>query len=156
MMNTRRISAALVTAAAFATPQAAQAATYDDSVLADQPLTYLRMSESAGPTAADESPNNRDGVYAGAFALGVSGPFTQAGTAVGLAKGARVTVDGVDRASGSVQLWVKPDRLRRGEQAGYVSHGDPSGDGWALGVGAGSTTTVTAKVCDGDGHGVEK
>ena len=40
------------------------------------------------------------------------------------------------RASRTVELWVNPNRLARGQQAGIVSHGDPAGDGWAFGVGA--------------------
>ena len=42
----------------------------------------------------------------------------------------------VPAASRSLELWVNPNRLRRGEEAGIAAHGDPAGDGWAVGVGS--------------------
>ena len=121
----------------FALALPAQAvAGYADGVLADAPLTYLRLGEAPPATVAqDASPNDRDGAYAGAPALGVSGPFTDAGKAVGLAAGDAITAS-VPAISGSVELWVNPNRLANGQQAGLVAHGDPAGDGWALGIGA--------------------
>jgi hypothetical protein len=38
---------------------------YSDAVLALSPALYWRLGESAGSTAEDASPNNRDGTYAG-------------------------------------------------------------------------------------------
>jgi len=35
-----------------------------------------------------------------------------------------------------VELWANPNRLANGQQAGFIAHGDPAGDGWALGIGA--------------------
>jgi hypothetical protein len=43
---------------------------YNTAILADSPLMYLRLGESAGTTAEDASPNNRDGTYSGTYTLG--------------------------------------------------------------------------------------
>ena len=135
-MEKRRAGVALAAiAGALALPTAAQAAPlYADAVLDDGPLTYLRLSETTGTVAQDASPHDRDGSFVGAPSLGVVGPFLDAGTAVGLAKTDTITA-AVDASSSTVELWVRPSRLARGQQAGIVAHGDPSGDGWALGIG---------------------
>ena len=135
-MEKRRAGVALAAiAGALALPTAAQAAPlYADAVLEDGPLTYLRLSETTGTVAQDASPNDRDGSFVGAPSLGVAGPFVDAGTAVGLAKTDTITAT-VGASSSTVELWVRPSRLARGQQAGIAAHGDPSGDGWALGIG---------------------
>lgn len=61
---------------------------YSDEVLADSPLLYWRLGESAGTTAEDTTANNRDGTYAGS---GVT--YSQAGALVGDANTA-VTFNG--------------------------------------------------------------
>ncbi len=133
-MNSRRLAVAAVSAATLGMPAAAQAGPYDTAVRADDPLIYLRMEEAPGAsTALDSSAYGRHGTYLGA-ALGAAGPFIDAGAAVTLPKAGNVTAT-VPETSGSAELWIKPQRLKRGEQAGFLSHGDPSGDGWALGVG---------------------
>jgi hypothetical protein len=134
-MTRNRLTAMLAVAVGALGVPASAHASYADDVLADDPLTYLRLDETPGATVAkDASPNHRDGVYVGTPALGVDGPFDAAGDAVLLGAGASVTAN-VAAASGSVELWVNPSRLPRGAQAGIVSHGDPSGDGWAVGIG---------------------
>ena len=133
-MNHVRRAAALAAACIFILPASAEAAGYADDVLADNPLTYLRLGETTGTVAQDASPNDRDGTYAGDVTLGAAGPFTDAGTAVRLAKTGGVDV-AVPAASRTLELWVNADRLRRGDQAGLAAHGDPAGDGWAFGVG---------------------
>ena len=60
MTHVRRV-AALAAACTFILPATAQAAGYADSVLADGPLTYLRLSEASGPVAQDATVNDRDG-----------------------------------------------------------------------------------------------
>ena len=131
----RRAALAAIAGAALALPAPASAG-YADSVLADNPLTYLRLGEAPGaPIAQDASPNDRDGAYLGAPALSIAGPFADAGTAVGLAATDSIRAT-VGAASGSVELWVNPNRLANGQQAGLVAHGNPAGDGWALGIGA--------------------
>ena len=133
-MNHVRRVAALAATCIFILPASAEAAGYADDVLADNPLTYLRLSETTGTVAQDASPNDRDGAYAGDVTLGAAGPFAEAGTAVQLAKTGGVDV-AVPAASRTLELWVNPNRLRKGEQAGIAAHGDPAGDGWAFGVG---------------------
>jgi Concanavalin A-like lectin/glucanases superfamily len=122
---------------ALALPTSAHAAvSYSDSVLANGPLSYLRFNEAAGAgVAQDASPNDRDGVPAGDVTFGVAGPFTDAGTALRLGKPGTLAAP-VPASSRSVELWVNPDRPRKGEQAGIVSYGDPATDGWALGIGS--------------------
>jgi hypothetical protein len=93
------------------------------------------MSETSGSVAEDATANDRDGAFIGLPALGVSGPFVDAETAVGLTSTSTIT-GSVDQASGSIELWINPARLSRGQQAGIAAHGAPSGDGWALGIGA--------------------
>src|SRR5829696_2913707 len=121
---------------ALALPAAAQAAPlYADAVLEDGPLTYLRMSEAGGTTVLqDSSPYDHDGNLSGAPVFGAPGPFVDAGTALGLAAADAVGAS-VPVAGDSVELWVRPSRLARNQQAGIAAHGDPSGDGWALGIG---------------------
>jgi hypothetical protein len=133
--NRRRAVLAAVAGAALALPTPA-VASYADSVLADAPLTYLRLGEAPGASVAhDASPNHRDGAYVGAVTLGGPGPFTDAGTAMTLAKSGSLTAN-VSATSGSVELWVNPVRLAKNAEAGIVAHGDPAADGWALGIGS--------------------
>jgi Concanavalin A-like lectin/glucanases superfamily len=132
---TRLPAVLAVMAGALALPAAAQATTYDEAVLADGPLTYLRLGEAPGATLAhDASPFHRDGTPAGAVTFGAAGPFSDAGTAVRLGKTGSLTAD-VPAASGSVELWVNPDRPSKNTQPRIVAHGDPAGDGWSLGIG---------------------
>lgn len=133
-MNRNRIGAVLAVVSVFSLPASAQAATYAETVLADNPLTYLRMSETSGIVAEDATANDRDGAFVGAPALGVGGPFVDAQTAVGLTSTSSIA-GSVDQATGSIELWINPARLSRGQQAGIAAQGAPSGDGWALGIG---------------------
>jgi Concanavalin A-like lectin/glucanases superfamily len=150
--NRRRAVLVAVVGTALALPAQA-VADYEDRVLADDPLTYLRLGEATGDTVArDASPNKRHGTYAGAPVLGLEGPFAEAGTSARLAAGDKITAT-VTTASRSVELWVNPNRLANGQQAGLVAHGNPAGDGWALGIGAkrrlvwsGGGSTVSSKV----------
>jgi hypothetical protein len=68
-------------------------------------------------------------------ALVGTGPFLGAANALSLGHADGMTAT-VAATSGSVEMWVNPARLRRGEQAGFVAHGDPAANGWAVGVGA--------------------
>jgi hypothetical protein len=130
----RRAALAAIAGAALALPAPASAS-YADSVLADGPLTYLRLGEAPGdPIAHDASINHRDGAYIGAATLGVAGPFADSGTAITLAKSGSLTAK-VSATSGSVELWVNPVRLPKNAEAGIAAHGDPAADGWALGIG---------------------
>jgi hypothetical protein len=122
-------------ATALAVPASAQASSYQDAVLADNPLTYLRMEEAPGGIVQDFSPNDRDGQLTGMAALVGTGPFLAATNAVSLGHADGVTAS-VGARSGSAELWVNPGRLRRGEEAGFIAHGDPASNGWAVGVGA--------------------
>ena len=135
-MTYPRISAAaIVFASALAVPAGAQASSYQDAVLADGPLVYHQMETQAGGIVQDASPNDRDGQLTGMAALVGTGPFLGASNALSLGRADGMTAT-VGATSGSVEMWVNPARLRRGEQAGFVAHGDPAANGWAVGVGA--------------------
>ena len=58
--------------------------TYSDNILVDQPVTYWRLNDSSGTTAADVSGNGHDGTFVNAPALGERGPTHDGdGSAVG-------------------------------------------------------------------------
>jgi hypothetical protein len=135
-MNRLRATLAAV-AGALALPGAAHAAdAYQDSVLADSPLTYLRMGEPAGAAVAnDTSPNERHATAAGAVAFGTDGPFSDAGNAVRLGRTGTLTAT-VPVSSGSVELWINPDRPAKSTEPTIVAHGNPATTGWALKIGA--------------------
>jgi hypothetical protein len=134
MKRNRLTALVAVAVGALGLPAAAQAS-YSTDVLASSPLTYLRLGEAPGATVAeDASPNNRDGQYVGGVTLGGPGPFTDAGTSAMLGKTGKIPAD-VPGPSGSVELWVNPDRMAKNPDIPLVAHGDPVGDGWALGVG---------------------
>lgn len=61
------MSPVLVNPSRFASPSAALA--YSDEVLADSPLIYLKLQETSGTTATDDSGNSHAGTYAGTPAL---------------------------------------------------------------------------------------
>jgi hypothetical protein len=46
---------------------------YRDVILADHPIMYWRLGETAGPFAYDESVNRRDATYIGRPSLGLPG-----------------------------------------------------------------------------------
>jgi hypothetical protein len=133
-MKQGTIAAVMAATAALALPGAAHAADYQDAVLADGPLSYWRLDEASGSVAQDATANDRDGTYSNAT-LGAAAPFITAGTAVTLPKTGSVAGT-VGAPSGSVELWLNASKLKKGEQAGIAAHGDPAGDGWALGIGA--------------------
>jgi hypothetical protein len=143
-MNRNRLGAALVAATALALPASAQAADYDEAVRDSNPLTYLRLDEPLGTLSAnDEVSSNPDAAYLGGVTLGVDGPFDDANTAATLATSSTVppvasgtVVGDVAAASHTLELWVKPNRVPRGSEAGIVAHGIPSAGGWSLGIGA--------------------
>jgi hypothetical protein len=109
-------------------------ADYSSAVLADSPLAFYHLNEASGLVAADSSGNGpaTDGLYAvGGVSYGVAGPFpgTGSASAVSLTSG---TVDSVVLASArTASLWVKPSG--RVPQT-FLKHGDPAGDGWAIGI----------------------
>jgi Concanavalin A-like lectin/glucanases superfamily len=144
-MTRNRLTAVLAVAVGALGLPASAHASYAEQVLADDPLTYLRLDEASGATVAqDASPNDRDGLYLGAPALGVDGPFDEAGDAAGLAASDSISAT-VAEASGSIELWVNPNRLAKGQEAGIASHGDPDADGWAVGIGARRKLTFASR-----------
>jgi hypothetical protein len=116
----------------LAAPAAASANSYNDAVLADGPLTYYQLNETSGTTAFDSSGNHVDGTYSNAT-LGVPAAFPGAVTAVSFNGNGSVSAT----LSGTVhtaELWVKPSQ--KNAQMSFVTHGDPAGDGWTVGIGA--------------------
>ena len=138
MRSILRLAPAAAVACALAAPAGASASPYSDSVLADGPLAYYRLSEPAGaPTAADASPSGAIGTYVGGKA-DIAGPFTDAGQAAALG-GASPSITAIlPGAAAAVELWVKPTVNVNGRQQSIVTVGDPgpAGDGFAIGIGA--------------------
>ena len=132
-MISKRLAVLFATFSALALPASAQAAGYQDAVLADSPLTYLRLDEASGTVAQDASPNDRDGTYSGDVTLGAAAPFVDAGTAPVVATNGTIAGP-VNQVSRTLEVWVNPNRLIRGEQMGIASHGNPAVDGWAVGI----------------------
>lgn len=54
---------------------------YDDTVLALNPVVYLKFDETSGTTASDSSGNGNDGTYNGGVTLGAAGPAERNGVA---------------------------------------------------------------------------
>ena len=45
-------------------------------MLADHPLTYYKLAETSGTSAAGSSGNNLNGTYEGGYTLGQTGPIS--------------------------------------------------------------------------------
>ena len=133
---------------------AVAAADYSSAVLADSPLAYYHLNEASGPLAADASGSvpAADGAYSlsgvsystpGAF------PSTGSATAVTLTTG---TVDAaVAGTAHAASLWVNPS-ARQAQT--FVEHGDPAGDGWALGIAPASAPRGGKRKLFFQSHGV--
>jgi hypothetical protein len=72
-MKQGTIAAVMAATVVLALPGAAQAADYQDAVLADGPLSYWRLDETSGTVAQDATANDRDGTYTNAT-LGAASP----------------------------------------------------------------------------------
>jgi Concanavalin A-like lectin/glucanases superfamily len=94
---------------------------YPDEVLADAPLGYWRLGESAGTAAADASGNARHGTYTGNYTLGVAGLAPGAADAAVQLDGASGCVAvpaaglGLGAGPGSLEAWLRLD-------AGYTGN----------------------------------
>jgi hypothetical protein len=129
---------------------------YKDAVLADSPLGYWRLGESAGTTAAD-GVAGRHGTYAGAPTLGSTGaPTSDSNTAVsfnGSSQYARVPYSGALNPSGAftVEAWAKVTSgggsyrtvvsSWRSDERGFGIWAGP-GDTWEGWVSAGGSSVV--------------
>jgi hypothetical protein len=90
-------------------------ADYRSAVLADSPVLYWRLGETAGATtAADSSPNARPGTYSGAPTLGVPGLIVNdPNTAATLARASAQSVFRANEAALqitaalSLEIWLK-------------------------------------------------
>jgi Concanavalin A-like lectin/glucanases superfamily len=86
---------------------------YRSEVLADSPLIYLRLGESAGPTAIDET-GQRNATEIGAMSWGLSGALgLDSDTAVGSSGtgGLRVNTTGwlpIGSSARTIELWFRP------------------------------------------------
>jgi hypothetical protein len=92
-------------------------ATYQSLVLADNPLGYWRLDESAGPAAADSSGNGWTGTYQGGPAYRRAGALTgNAGTSVHLNGGSSGMTapdrnDFAGAAPFTIEAWIRPTDL---------------------------------------------
>lgn len=86
---------------------------YSSEVLSDSPAMYLRLGESSGTNANDETANNNDGTYQNTPTLGATGPLhNDANTAVTL-NGSTQYITVADHATldtadvMTVEFWLK-------------------------------------------------
>ena len=135
MRNARfvALTLSLVAVCGLSVPAMASA-DYDSAVLADSPLAFYHLNEASGLVAADSSGNGpaTDGLYAiGGVSYGVARPFPSTGSASAVYQTSG-TVDSVVLAGAhTASFWVKPSqRLAQS----FLQHGDPAGDGWAIGI----------------------
>lgn len=145
------LAAGIATLAALALPSAASAS-YSGAVLANSPVAFYELNETAGTTAADTGTAGAaaNGTYSNAT-LGVAAPFADAGTAVTL--GTSGTIAATLPSGSSVQtieLWVNPS-VRSGQS--FVTY-----DGqWSVGIapngGAGVTPSMKRKLVLADAAG---
>lgn len=109
---------------------------YDTEVLADSPVGYWRLGESAGTTATDSSTNTNDGTYVGSPTLGATGVITGSNTAVdfdGTDDGVGIPDDSaiqdIFATGGTVEAWVRAPG--QGGVTSIASKTNPSNnDGW--------------------------
>ena len=123
-------------------PPAANAATYSDTVKADNPIAYYRLEETSGTVAADSSAT---GAYPGTY--NVDGAYPQLGqpgietNSIGLsAKATACATSGYypdlnPQGPFSFEIWVRPTSAPTGG-----NYRCPIGNfgGWATGGGSGS------------------
>jgi hypothetical protein len=127
------VAVSVFACAALAAPAAASA-DYSSSVLADGPLTYYRLNEAAGSgVAADASPNHVDGTPSNATFGFTPAPFSGAVSAVSFSGNGSISASLAAQAH-TAELWVRP--TKKNSQMSLVTHGDPTADGWSVGVGA--------------------
>ncbi len=117
--------------------------TYRGVVLADTPVAYWRLEESAGPTAHDETGNHHDAQYASSgITFHEPGAFATGGYGVTLdGKSGRIVVgnlfDFAGRAPFAVEAWIRPtvidQEFRRVFQKEVEAPGGPT-DGYGLDV----------------------
>jgi hypothetical protein len=91
-------------------------ATYRDAVLADGPVAYFRLGESAGTSAHDEVQDAATGRYVHDVTLGAEGALSDdPDTAIALAGGGVVTIGRgfafSGRAPFSIEMWLKPSAI---------------------------------------------
>lgn len=98
-----------------ATPSPSPSSSYASSVLAQNPLAYLQLNESSGPTAYDSSANGNNGTYVGSITYGTSGPLkTSSSSAIAFSGGTSssgVQLPNPNATSGtsySIEVWVYP------------------------------------------------
>ena len=115
---------------------ASASATYRAAVLADAPLGYWRLDESAGAAiATDASGHGHDGVYASGVTLGVAGAIagdTAAhfdGVAANIAFGDLFRFDATTPVT--IEAWVQPEVRVPADNGAILARSlDP--DGWGL------------------------
>jgi hypothetical protein len=106
---------------------------YASTILADNPLAYLRFDEASGTTAADLTGNGNTGTYTGAFTLGAPGaiPSCPGSTAVTL-DGNSGWVDLGDKfgftgaAPFSLELWINASTINAEFRGLLTKHSTPA------------------------------
>jgi hypothetical protein len=113
---------------------AAASASYGSTVLGDGPLVYYPLNETAGSTTAvDSTANHVDGAATNATFGFTPVAFTGAVSAVSFSGNGEIAASLASQAH-TAELWVRP--TVKNAQMSFLTHGDPSADGWTIGLGA--------------------
>lgn len=114
---------------------------YEDEVLADNPVGYWQLDELSGTTASDSSGNGRDGTYQGTYTLGQDG-VTPGGYGVQFNGGSvQINDDDVWSASTTGELTVEGWIRSSDTNGSLVSKGAGSNYEWDIHRGSGGVGT---------------
>jgi len=112
-------------------------ATYQATVLADNPIDYFRLDETSGVAADDIGSGNHDGVYGGpgaAFTLGKQ-PLISQGASVQFSGGNMQAAGiAVPAAPFTVECWLTIDSLPGASPYRFLCHGASGAGGWGAAV----------------------
>lgn len=113
---------------------------YVDEVLADLPLLYWRLDETAGTTVTDISGNGRNGTYVGGPGLQMIGAVSDGsksinldGTTQYIERAAEDLLDFIGQLPFSLELWVRPTIVDTSYRriVGHVQD-TPTGEGYQI------------------------
>ncbi|NET03355.1 MAG: filamentous hemagglutinin N-terminal domain-containing protein [Symploca sp. SIO2B6] len=101
---------------------------YEQVVLADNPVGYWRLEETSGTTAFDSSGNNFNGTYRGGASQGVAGVSGTAAEFDGVSGAVDIgTIEpdsslDIDNQSFTIEAWIKPSESPTDEQVYLGMH----------------------------------
>ncbi|MDB5219121.1 MAG: Autotransporter adhesin [Myxococcaceae bacterium] len=136
-----------------------RSALYASAVLADNPLGYWRLEETAGMTAKDETGRN-DGAYVNTPLLAQPGVAGSAAAKLPATLKSRIAVATgnfgfTGNAQYTVELWVKPGTFRDYQWLSGTELEVPNRRGWSLLADANGAIRYETWTSDGDGGSLQ-